>query len=56
MVVSDLKEQDIPILKQYGCVMGDSDGFRQHLFLPADCDLLRVQNFREKADGASFDQ
>jgi ABC-2 type transport system ATP-binding protein len=45
MVVSELKEQDIPILMQYGCVMGDSDGDQQHLFLPATCDLLKVQNF-----------
>lgn len=45
MVVSELKEQDIPILKQYGCVIGDWDGNQQHLFLPSECDLLKVQNF-----------
>ncbi len=45
MVVSELKKPDIPILKQYGCVIGDSDGDQQQLFLPAGCDLLKVQNF-----------
>jgi ABC-2 type transport system ATP-binding protein len=45
MVVSELSPQDIPILKQYGCMVGDLDGNQQHLFLPAGCDLLKVQNF-----------
>ncbi len=45
MLVSDLKQQNIAILEQFGCVMGGSDRYLHHLFLPADCDLLKVQNF-----------
>lgn len=45
MVVSELKQQDIAILEQYGCVMGGSESCLHHLFLPADYDLLKVQNF-----------
>ncbi|HEX3019696.1 MAG TPA: ABC transporter ATP-binding protein [Chitinispirillaceae bacterium] len=45
MVVSALQKQDIDVLVQHGCVVGSYDHSQINLFLPAEGDLMKVQNY-----------